>query len=63
MFTTFDVPDATFTFAAGINDSGEIVGFFDDATGTHGFLTTDGGATFTIIDVPNAESTQAFGMQ
>jgi probable HAF family extracellular repeat protein len=41
---------------------GQIVGFFNDATGgTHGFLTTDG-TTFTIIDVPNATSTQAFGI-
>jgi hypothetical protein len=31
-FTTIDVPGARFTYAFGVNDSGQIVGYFDDAT-------------------------------
>ena len=40
-FTPVDVPGSTFTEALGINDRGQIVGFFGDSTGhTHGFLAT-----------------------
>src|SRR5262252_6369492 len=47
-FTTIDVPGAFDNGAYGINDSGQIVGSFDDATGTHGFfLDVDG--SFTTI--------------
>jgi uncharacterized membrane protein len=38
-FTTIDVVGASFTFAFGINDRGQIVGGYGDAQGTiHGFL-------------------------
>ncbi len=40
VFTPLDVPGATDTIAFGINDAGQIVGFFSDATGRHGFLAT-----------------------
>jgi probable HAF family extracellular repeat protein len=62
-FTTIDVPGSTFTQALGINNAGQIVGDFMDATGRfHGFLKD--GATITIIDVPGAfpGSTRAFGI-
>ena len=37
-YTSIDYPNATYTSANGINDLGEIVGRWDDATGhTHGF--------------------------
>jgi hypothetical protein len=39
-YTTLDVPGSTFTWANGINDSGQIVGSYEDAGGTHGFLAT-----------------------
>ena len=39
-FTTLDVPDSTATYATGINASGQIVGYYYDAGGTHGFLAT-----------------------
>ena len=56
-FTTFDVPGSFTTAADGINTAGQIVGFFNAATETHGFLTADG-ATVTTIDVPgNSRST------
>ena len=35
---TIDVPGAFFTQAFGINDSGQIVGFFSNEIGNHGFL-------------------------
>jgi probable HAF family extracellular repeat protein len=60
-FTTIDAPGATLTLARGINDAGQIVGRFDDATfGKHSFLKN--GATFTPIDVPGATSSQANGI-
>jgi hypothetical protein len=38
-FTTIDGPGATFTFASGINAAGDIVGFYEDSSGTgHGFV-------------------------
>jgi quercetin dioxygenase-like cupin family protein len=39
-FTPIDVPGSSFTYVTGINDGGQIVGFFQDASGTHGFLAT-----------------------
>src|SRR5262249_5110766 len=55
-FTTIDVPGAVSTSASGINDAGQIVGSFSDATRTHGLLKT--GWTFTTMEVPDATVTQ-----
>jgi hypothetical protein len=41
--------------ANGINPEEDIVGFYDNATGRHGFLLSKG--AFTTIDVPGAFST------
>src|SRR5438034_1048014 len=60
-FTTIDVPGGFKTDAVGINNAGQIVGEFRDATGAgHGFLDTAG--TFTTIDVPGAFRTSASGI-
>ena len=61
-FTTIDVLDASSTEAYGINNAGQIVGNFNDATGRHGFLAT--GGSFTTIDVPgnNIALTDARGI-
>jgi probable HAF family extracellular repeat protein len=52
------------TDAFGINDAGQIVGSFNDATGFHGFLLT--GGVFTTIDAPGSTTplpfTQIFGI-
>ncbi len=48
------------TEALGINNSGQIVGLFGDASGTHGFL--DAGGSFTTIDVSRTTGTAAFGI-
>ncbi|PYU24508.1 MAG: hypothetical protein DMG30_08405 [Acidobacteria bacterium] len=56
-FTTVDVPGATNTGAAGINNLGHIVGGYNQSSGffpDHGFL--DVGGMFTVIDDPNATS-------
>ncbi len=48
--------------ASGINDARQIVGWFSDAVGTHGFLLAHG--RFTTIDVPGATAgtTNAYGI-
>jgi probable HAF family extracellular repeat protein len=59
-YTNIDFPRATgFTAATGINDSGEIVGYFSDSA-THGFIDQRG--AFTQLDYPGAISTQAQGV-
>lgn len=62
VFTTFNVPGATpgSTVATGVNDSGQIVGYFNNSTGRHGFLDTNG--VFTAIDFPSAALTDASGI-
>ena len=55
-FTTIDPSGASgeLTFAIGINDHGQIVGYYVDACGTlHGFL-RDRKGVFTTIDHPDA---------
>ena len=54
--TTIDVPGATSTAAIGINNAGQIVGSYTSATGTHGFVDTNG--VFTTVDVPGSSFTQ-----
>jgi uncharacterized membrane protein len=53
-FTTIDVPGAGFTIAIDINFNGQIVGRYNDATGTHGYLLSKG--SFTTVDFPGAQS-------
>ncbi len=57
---TFSVTGASFTRATGINDSGRIVGWYNDGGGTHGFLKV--GDEVTTIDFPFATTTQAYGI-
>jgi hypothetical protein len=62
-FTVFDVPGGYGqTTATGVNDSGEIVGYFQSAGATHGFVRSSDGVTFTTIDVPGATQTYAWGI-
>jgi hypothetical protein len=58
-FSTFDVPGAVAgsTYAEGINNTGQVTGYYSDAGGSHGFVDTNG--AFTTIDVPGASSTVA----
>ena len=51
----------TGTYASGINDAGDIVGYFTTTDlEIHGFIDT--GGTFTTIGVPGGALTQAFGI-
>jgi uncharacterized membrane protein len=60
-FTTIDFPGATYTIANGINNQGDIVGQYNDASGkSHGFLRHLG--VFSSIDFPGALGTVANGI-
>ena len=61
-FTTIDVPGAPATYAFGINNTGQIVGYtLDSASGDiHSFLYS--GGSFTTINVPGATVTQPIGI-
>lgn len=59
VFTPLVVPGSSVTAAWDVNPAGEVVGFYRDATGSHGFaLTADG---YLSIDVPGATQTLALG--
>jgi probable HAF family extracellular repeat protein len=62
IFTTFNVPGAYpgTTIAEGVNDAGQIVGYYRNSTGQHGFLDTNG--VFATIDVPSSTATVALGI-
>jgi uncharacterized membrane protein len=51
-FTAIDVPGAFSTISSGITPAGDIVGFYFNSRGEHGFLLSKG--AFTTIDVPGA---------
>jgi len=57
VITTFQVPNFTYTQAAAINESGEIVGFGSNSAGNHGFI-RDAEGNFTIFDVPGSDPVQ-----
>jgi probable HAF family extracellular repeat protein len=62
-FTTLDVPGSSYasTTARGINASGQIVGYYEDAAGNpHGLLFDQG--SYTTLDVPHSTLTQALGV-
>lgn len=59
--TTIDPFGSTFTQALGVNDLGEIVGFYVDADGNqHGYI--DNGGVFTSFDPPGSASTTINGL-
>ena len=61
-FSSVDVPGAKQTYALGMNDAGQIVGYYNFSVGSpsHAFLLSD--CQYTTIDVPGATSTQAYGI-
>lgn len=58
-FQTIDVQGATATQALGINDLGQVVGFYSANNTHHGFL-WDSNQGFSTIDVPGQNLTEAF---
>ena len=58
-FTTFDVPNSLGFQVYGINDRGQVVGFFFGSDGkAHGFV-RDRDGSFTTFDGPNGEEVEA----
>ncbi|HEX9158696.1 MAG TPA: hypothetical protein VF835_00590 [Rhizomicrobium sp.] len=58
-FTSFDPSGSVYTFAASINTSGTIAGYYYDSTGaTHGFVRMSDG-TITAFDPKGSTSTEA----
>jgi len=57
---TFAIPGANNTYITCVNDSNDIAGYFDDATGTHGFIYN--GATIDVINYPVAVQTFIYGI-
>jgi uncharacterized membrane protein len=58
-----DIPGPSGTLlvgALGINDSGAIVGYYEDSAGVHGYLLQ--GKKYTTLDVPGAVATFATGI-
>ena len=53
----------SFTLASGINDAGQVVGFFGDLAGANdGFLFDPTTGSYTTLDVPSAANTYAQGI-
>jgi probable HAF family extracellular repeat protein len=59
-YTTLNVPGSRYTVAHGINDSGQIVGYYWDGNIEHGFLFDRG--NYTTLAVPGARYTWATGI-
>jgi hypothetical protein len=60
-YTTLDDPLGSETWAWGINDSGEVVGYYYNGSGYLGFL-YNGGTYTTVNDPLGTESTWAYGI-
>jgi probable HAF family extracellular repeat protein len=59
-FVSIDFPGSKFTVATGVNNSGVIVGYYGNSTGTHGFRLAN--AHFSTINVPGAVTTLVNGI-
>lgn len=59
--TLLNYPGAVFTEALGVNNNGQVVGFYHDGVGnSHGFIYRNG--TYRTVDVPGAVSTTISGI-
>ena len=59
-WTSFDYPGALFTYAHGVNNSGQIVGGYSDGSTDYGFSLN--GGIFTSFNYPGAYYTRANGV-
>ncbi len=57
-YTPIDFPGATQTTATGINNPGQIVGIYSDASGVHSFLRTADGKSYTSFDASGGGASQ-----
>jgi uncharacterized protein (TIGR03437 family) len=62
LYFTFDPPGSTYTLVSGMNNSGQMVGMYQDSAGWHSFLRSSDGVTYTTISVPGASQTNATGI-
>jgi hypothetical protein len=61
VFEVFEIAASVSAQATGINNPGNVCGFYVDATGVnHGWLQVDG--YFTVLDYPGSTGTQALGL-
>jgi hypothetical protein len=58
-YYSIDFPLASDTFAFGINDTDEIVGYYQAGSDTHGLVYSDG---FNQVDVPGGLGTILYGI-
>jgi hypothetical protein len=62
-FTTIDIPGAVRTTVSGINNGGDMVGYYSDGgQNTHGFYFDAGHAKFRKLDLPNSQVNAAYGI-
>src|SRR5215471_4079743 len=61
-FQVIDIPNARPTVGTGINNKGQVLGLFRDASGTHGFLFSEGQFTTINAAPPNESDTEAYGL-
>jgi hypothetical protein len=59
-YTSFDYPGANATFVAAINDSGAIVGEYDDDSGAHSYLRDPAGGFTTLPEPPGSIAGSTF---
>jgi uncharacterized protein (TIGR03437 family) len=57
-YITIEVPGATQTTATAINNPGQIAGIYNDSSGTHSFLRSADGKTYTTFDIPGGGASQ-----
>jgi len=59
-YTEIEVPGASFTYPLGINDYGDIVGWYSGNGGSFGFLLSEG--DYTTIQYPGSTTTVPYGI-
>src|SRR5687768_9194461 len=58
----FDIVGATATYVTGINDSGQIVGYYTNGSGNHGFFFDSRKSDTVLFDFPGAVNTWAYSI-
>ena len=61
-YITFDCPGATSTSILDINNNGQVVGYYADTTGVHGFLSALGSPGCSTVEPPGSTSSTASGI-
>jgi len=56
-FQTFDAGTSSYTFPFGINNDGQVSGYYTDSSGTHGFVRSADGSQITKFDYSGANET------